>query len=234
MLVQVDAVAPGHLHRREELRSLEARSVDNHVDLVLDAVGGDDARGRDLPNRLGDQLHVVAFQRARPHAVVAQKPLRARRVARHDLSEEVGPVGELGAQVSGQQLTQDVVEETDRESLRLVVGVDAHTRQHAYEAAALVDVEYQVLAPFTDAETAKSDIAELKSELKSDMHSLRADVAADFIAVRKEFGEQIVGLRRAVIEYHTSVIGHGIIISDLEARVRRVEQHLNLPSLEPH
>ncbi len=80
----------------------------------------------------------------------------------------------------------------------------------------------------------KSDIAELKSELKSDMHSLRADVAADFIAVRKEFGEQIVGLRRAVIEYHTSVIGHGIIISDLEARVRRVEQHLNLPSLEPH
>ena len=80
----------------------------------------------------------------------------------------------------------------------------------------------------------KSDIVELRAEIKSDMHSLRADIAADFIAVRKEFGEQIVGLRRAVIEYHTSVIGHGIIISDLEARVRRVEQHLNLPFLEPH
>ena len=87
----------------------------------------------------------------------------------------------------------------------------------------------------------KSDLAELRSELKSDMHSLRADVAADFIAVRKEFvavgkefSEQIVGLRRAVIEYHTSVIGHGIIISELEARVRRVEQHLNLPAIEAH
>ena len=80
----------------------------------------------------------------------------------------------------------------------------------------------------------KSDIAELRAELKSDMHSLRADVAADFIASRKEYTEQIVGLRRAVMEYHTSVIGHGIIISELEARVRRVEQHLKLPALETH
>ena len=36
-----------------------------------------------------------------------------------------------------------------------------------------------------------------------------------------------------MIDYHTSVIGHGVLISDLEARVRRVEQHLNLPSLYP-
>ena len=67
----------------------------------------------------------------------------------------------------------------------------------------------------------------------SDMHTLRADVAADMLTTRKELGEQIVGLRRAVIDYHTSVIGHGVIISELEARVRRVEQHLNLPSLHP-
>ncbi len=67
------------------------------------------------------------------------------------------------------------------------------------------------------------------------MGSLRADVASDFIetrreiaGVRKELGEQVVGLRRAVIEYHTSVIGHGILISELEARLRRVEQHLDL------
>ena len=42
----------------------------------------------------------------------------------------------------------------------------------------------------------------------------------------------IAGLRRAVIEYHTSVIGHGILISELEARMRRVEQHLDLPALD--
>jgi ribosomal protein L29 len=81
----------------------------------------------------------------------------------------------------------------------------------------------------------KDDLKALRDELKSDIGSLRADVAADFVTVRheistvrKELSEQIVGLRRAVIEYHTSVIGHGILISDLEARMRRVEQHLGL------
>jgi len=44
--------------------------------------------------------------------------------------------------------------------------------------------------------------------------------------------DQIVGLRRAVVEYHSTVIGHGLIISELEARMRRVEQHLNLPSMD--
>ena len=63
------------------------------------------------------------------------------------------------------------------------------------------------------------------------MRTLRADVASDLMTTRKELGDQIIGLRRAVIDYHTSVIGHGLLISDLEARVRRVEQHLNLPSL---
>ena len=85
----------------------------------------------------------------------------------------------------------------------------------------------------SDVGVIKSDMDALRSELKSDMHTLRADVAADFLSTRKELGEQIVGLRRTMIEYHTSVIGHGVLISELEARVRRVEQHLNLPSLNP-
>ncbi|HLH51849.1 MAG TPA: hypothetical protein VKV96_21110 [Roseiarcus sp.] len=76
----------------------------------------------------------------------------------------------------------------------------------------------------------KNDLSELRSEL----NSLRADMASDLLATRKELGEQIVGLRRAVIEYHTSTIGHGILISELEARVRRVEQHLNLPPIDAH
>jgi hypothetical protein len=71
--------------------------------------------------------------------------------------------------------------------------------------------------------------------LKSDIHSLRADVAADMIALRrdmekanKEIRDQIVGLRRAVIEYHSSVVGHGILIGEPDARLRKVEQHLAL------
>lgn len=78
----------------------------------------------------------------------------------------------------------------------------------------------------------KDDIAAVRSdfdELKADFSSLRADVASDMMALRKDMGDRIVGLRRAVVEYHTSVIGHGVLISELEARLRRVEQHLDLP-----
>ena len=87
----------------------------------------------------------------------------------------------------------------------------------------------------SDIGDARSDISQVRADMatQSDLRTLRADVAADLLTTRKELGEQIVGLRRAVIDYHTSVIGHGAIVSVLEARVRRVEQHLNLPSLYP-
>lgn len=39
----------------------------------------------------------------------------------------------------------------------------------------------------------------------------------------------VVDLRSAVGNYHASVLGHGILISELEARVARVERHLSLP-----
>ncbi len=58
----------------------------------------------------------------------------------------------------------------------------------------------------------------LKVELQTEIHSLRADVAADFVTVRREMGEQIAGLRRAVVEYHSAVLGHGVLISEPEAR----------------
>jgi hypothetical protein len=87
----------------------------------------------------------------------------------------------------------------------------------------------------------RGDLADTKSELKADLHSLRADVASDFLNVQtkaeaehKNTRDQIVGLRRAVVEYHSAVMGHGILISELEARMRRVEQHLNLPTMDAH
>ncbi len=92
------------------------------------------------------------------------------------------------------------------------------------------------LATRVDLEPVRAEVSGVRSEvadIKSDMHTLRSDVAADILTTRKELSEQIVGLRRAVLDYHTSVIGHGVIISEIEARVRRVEQHLNLPSLYP-
>jgi chromosome segregation ATPase len=93
------------------------------------------------------------------------------------------------------------------------------------------NVVLQILRDMRAEMATKDDIADLRSE----MHSLRADVASDIHTLdnkidvtRKELSEQIVGLRRAVVEYHSAVIGHGNIIADLEARVRRVEQRLGL------
>ena len=71
----------------------------------------------------------------------------------------------------------------------------------------------------------------LERSMDSKINSLRADLASDLLLMRKDLSEQIVGLRRAVVEYHSSAVGHGILISELEERVRRVEQHLNLPPL---
>jgi len=38
----------------------------------------------------------------------------------------------------------------------------------------------------------------------------------------------LAALREAVTHYHSSVIGHGILISELDERVRRIERHLKL------
>lgn len=70
----------------------------------------------------------------------------------------------------------------------------------------------------------KNDIADLRSGIQS----LRADVASDLLTIEKRLGEQIVGLRRAVMEYHSSAIGHGLLISEFEERLRKVEQQLGI------
>jgi hypothetical protein len=93
------------------------------------------------------------------------------------------------------------------------------------------DVKTQVHALKADMAT-KSDLRSLRADVASDLHSLRSDVASDLMTMQKDTREQIVGLRRAVVEYHSAVVGHGLIISELEERVRRLEHHLNLPSLE--
>jgi hypothetical protein len=89
----------------------------------------------------------------------------------------------------------------------------------------------------------RADIAETRVELRavfrSEINALRADVASDLLtlnakidAENKATREQVAGLRRAVIEYHSAVVGHAILVRKLEARVRRVEQHLNVPSID--
>jgi hypothetical protein len=74
-------------------------------------------------------------------------------------------------------------------------------------------------------------VDEAKAELRAEINSLRADVASDMLAMEKRTSERIEGLRQTVVQYHSSVVGHGFLISELEARVRRVERHLELPPL---
>ena len=45
----------------------------------------------------------------------------------------------------------------------------------------------------------------------------------------EDLSTDVSGLRQQVTEYHASVLGHGVLISDLDQRVRRIERHLNLP-----
>jgi hypothetical protein len=77
----------------------------------------------------------------------------------------------------------------------------------------------------------KADISRLDAKIedvRSEVHSLRADVASDLVLLEKRLGDQIGTLRRSVMEYHSSVVGHGVLYSEIEEPVRRIEQHLKL------
>ena len=82
---------------------------------------------------------------------------------------------------------------------------------------------YQLLSQVAEAVTRHDRALEA---LGRDMSEMRQDMTTMDRLIKAEFAE----LRETVTHYHSSVIGHGILISDLEARVRRVEEHLNLPS----
>lgn len=84
---------------------------------------------------------------------------------------------------------------------------------------------------------AMRDTMATKSELRIEINYLRADVASDLANIEKQLkdqekrlGDQIGGLRRSVMEYHSSAIGHGVLLTELEERVRRLEQQASLSS----
>ena len=83
----------------------------------------------------------------------------------------------------------------------------------------------------------KADIADVRSEIGS----LRADVASDLIRIEanlakavKRLVEQIAGIRRAVMEYHSSAIGHGVLLTELEERIIRLEDKVNRLASDAH
>jgi len=75
----------------------------------------------------------------------------------------------------------------------------------------------------------KAELANGLADVRSEIKSLRADVASDLMNLEKRLGDQIAGLRRAVMEYHSSQIGHGALLTEFEERLRRLERHAGLP-----
>ena len=71
-------------------------------------------------------------------------------------------------------------------------------------------------------------------ELSAEMTGLRATVAELTEIVDRhdrkldDLAAGLGSLREAVTNYHATVLGHGILISELDERVRRIERHLNL------
>ena len=100
------------------------------------------------------------------------------------------------------------------------------------------DMVLQLLRNMREDMATKKDVDGLRSEIadvRSEVTSLRADVASDLLTVEKRLSDQIVGLRRPVVEYHSSAVGHGMLISEFEERLPVLEQRLDIRRpADPH
>jgi hypothetical protein len=93
------------------------------------------------------------------------------------------------------------------------------------------------MATKTDTAVLKADIERLDTKIddvRSDVKSLAADVASDMLLLEKRLGDQISSLRRSVMEYHSSAVGHGVLLSEFEERLRKVEQRLDIAPPESY
>jgi hypothetical protein len=57
-----------------------------------------------------------------------------------------------------------------------------------------------------------------------------SDIVAAHDRKLDDLAAGLASLRDAVTHYHSSVLGHGMLISELDERVRRTERHLKLES----
>lgn len=81
---------------------------------------------------------------------------------------------------------------------------------------------------------AEVDIAavlQIVGNLLVEVRAIRQDMAtrSDLEKFKHEVRTDFTTLRQTLTEYHSAVLGHGILISELEDRLRRIERHLGLP-----
>lgn len=106
-------------------------------------------------------------------------------------------------------------------------GVDiAAVYQLLSQVAQTVARHDQLLLPMADTVTRLAETVarhdQVLGSIVSELHDMRRTMAG--LATKAELAD----VRQALTQYHASVMGHGIMISELEDRVRRIEQHLSL------
>lgn len=79
-----------------------------------------------------------------------------------------------------------------------------------------VGAVYQLLA------TVAAEARETRAEIREILRELDRKVNEGDVATK----DDIARLRQTVVEYHSAVIGHSVLISEIDDRLRRVEQHL--------
>ncbi len=99
----------------------------------------------------------------------------------------------------------------------------------------------QVLALLSDVLTGLRSFQEQVAGQFASVDARFASIDARFASVDRRFASvesqfaslrgEISSLRGEVAAYHASVVGHGILISELDSRLSRVEQHLDLPPI---
>jgi hypothetical protein len=72
-------------------------------------------------------------------------------------------------------------------------------------------------------------IYQLLGTVAADVRQIKAELAtkaskADLLEMKVD----ITDLRNALTTYHSAVLGHGILISETEERLRRIERHVGL------
>ncbi len=83
-----------------------------------------------------------------------------------------------------------------------------------------------------DVMTTKCDSVDIRKEITS----LRAQFVSDLATFEKRsreqegrLSDQIGGRRSAATEYRFAAISHGVLLTEFEERLRRLERHVGLP-----
>ena len=124
------AVAPGDLHRPEEVVVAKPGGVTDDIGLVEHSVGRADAAGLDALDTGADQIDIVLLEAAKPRPVVLERAFTGGRVVGRDLRKKVGVVADLFGHEAEEEVARRLVALADGETVGVVpVGIDARAAE---------------------------------------------------------------------------------------------------------